>query len=250
MGRVDWRGPSTHQQVDSQLDFLKTVDELGLRGGPCTQRKDTLWNGQGGGYEPGWPSLRRGGPRLQQPPCSDWISRTSVATRLLHLVLSIFSCSPTSPCCPPCPTDHRPLRTCWPLLPFLLPLLALVQLFESFCRLLQPSHEPLNVVQGTVEDLLGSEQRQGFSLRRPHPRQGQPHTLSFGPWPGGRRRVLAGGWLEGPTPDGDAGRWGRPTCPKTHRFLFYLLSQHSAWLLILRLPTAEAWMGEADVGCY
>lgn len=46
---------NTHKQVDSQLDFLKTVDKLSLGGGSCPERKDALWNG-GSGYEPGWPS--------------------------------------------------------------------------------------------------------------------------------------------------------------------------------------------------
>lgn len=129
---------------------------------------------------------------------------------------------------PPVPWS-APLRTCWPLLPLLLPLLALVQLLESLCRLLQPSHEPLNVVQGTVEDLLGSEGG-GVQPQAPPALQGQPGPPSLS---------LGAGWgLEGPSHG--ARRWGRPPCPKTHRFLFYLLGQQGTRLLVLRLPTAEA----------
>lgn len=72
------------EQVDGQLGFLETVNELGLRGRSRPQREDAL---------------------------------------------------------------------CRRLLPLLLPLLALVQLLERLCRLLQPRHEPLDVVQGAVEDL-------------------------------------------------------------------------------------------------
>lgn len=107
----------------------------------------------------------------------------------------------------PSPRPPRP-RTCRRLLPLLLPLLALVQLLERLCRLLQPRHEPLDVVQGAVEDLL----RAGRGQRAPGPAGTAP------PLPLGRVRP-------GPT----------------YRLLLYLLSQHGPRrLLVQRLPTAEA----------
>lgn len=135
------RGRWTHEQVDGQLGFLETVDELGLRGRSRPQREDAL---------------------------------------------------------------------CRRLLPLLLPLLALVQLLERLCRLLQPRHEPLDVIQGAVEDLLRAG-RGGVSGRPAL--QGQPHRC-----PSARVR---------PDP--------------TYRLLLYLLSQHGPRrLLVQRLPTAEA----------
>lgn len=105
------------------------------------------------------------------------------------------------------PTPTSPRRTCRPLLALLLSLLPLVQLLESLCRLLQPGHEPLDVVQGAVEDLLESE-------------QGESTT------PVGR------GWGEPPPPPAD-----------THRLLLYSLGQNSPRLLVLGFPATVAWSG-------
>lgn len=98
--------------------------------------------------------------------------------------------------------DPLPFRTCWPLLPFLLPLLPLVQLFESLCRLLQPSHEPLNVVQGTVEDLLGSEWRRGSDFGG---RDCPTHCLLV-PGLGEEVGAAPGAGWRGPHPMGTPGR--------------------------------------------
>lgn len=62
--------------------------------------------------------------------------------------------------------------TCWPLLVLLLPLFPLVQLLESLSCLLQPCHEPLDVIQGTVKDLLRLEEEPGVSHYHPPPAVG------------------------------------------------------------------------------
>lgn len=58
--------------------------------------------------------------------------------------------------------------TCWPLLVLLLPLFPLVQLLESLSCLLQPGHEPFNVIQSTVKDLLRLEEGPRVSRYHPH----------------------------------------------------------------------------------
>ena len=51
-------------------------------------------------------------------------------------------------------------QTCWSFLLILLTLVALVELGEGLRSLLQARHQQLNVVQGTVKDLLPEEGRE------------------------------------------------------------------------------------------
>lgn len=60
------------------------------------------------------------------------------------------------------------VSTCRSLLVLLLPLFPLVQLLESLSCLLQPGHEPFNVIQGTVKDLLRLEEGPRVSRYHPH----------------------------------------------------------------------------------
>ena len=224
-------GRCTHEQVDGQLGLPETVNKLGLGGGPCSQREDALWTG-------GW------GVSLAGPSLPWWVWPQSDVAHPLRPDLAPFSghCAPhlhscVRPDAPPLPgAPHPRPRTCRPLLPLLLSLLALVQLLESLSGLLQPSHEPLDVVQGAVEDLLGSEQGQGSASGAP-PAAGTPPPAASWPLAWGRGWVLAGGWPQAP------GVGGRSCRPETHRLLLDLLSQHGPRLLVLRLPTAKAWTG-------
>lgn len=219
--RRDGAGRCTHEQVDGQLGLPEAVNKLGLGGGPCSQREDALWTG-------GWrvslagPSL----PRRVWPPSSvPHPLRLGLAPLSGHWAPHLHSC--VRPDAPPLSGAPHPLpRTCRPLLPLLLSLLALVQLLESLRSLLQPSHEPLDVVQGAVEDLLGSEQGQGSASGAP-PAAGTPPPAAS--WP------LA--WPQEP------GVGGRSCRPETHRLLLDLLSQHGPRFLVLRLPTAKACSG-------
>lgn len=157
--------PCPHQQVEGQLGLLETVHKLSLRGGPCPQREDALWTGRGG-REPGRPAVAvpgGSGLSLRLPTGSAHLPRSGVTL-------------------PPAPA---PPRTCRPLLPLLLSLLALVQLLEGLRRFLQPRHEPLNVVQSAVEDLLGPEWGRG-QPQAARPSAGTPPPAAS--WPPGRGR--------------------------------------------------------------
>lgn len=52
------------------------------------------------------------------------------------------------------PDEKKGRQTCWSFLLILLTLVALVELSKGLCCLLQPCHKDLNVIQGTVKDLL------------------------------------------------------------------------------------------------
>lgn len=52
------------------------------------------------------------------------------------------------------PQQKKGRQTCWSFLLILLTLVALVELSKGIQCLVQPRHKDLNVIQGTVEDLL------------------------------------------------------------------------------------------------
>lgn len=193
-------GPGTHQQVDSQLDLLKTVDELGLSGGSCTQSQDTLWNGGRGSAwlafpAPGWGA---------SPPAAHLLGR-SPAAGAPCLLRTLFS--PPSPSPSPHTPHSRlggttsPSAPAGPFFPFFFPFFrwfSCLKASAAFCSRAtnhsMSSRAQLRICWGQSG---GGGQSSGAGTA--------PHTFSWSPaW--GRRWVLPGGWLEGPPRDGDPGR--------------------------------------------
>lgn len=176
-GAADKGGPIPHvssagrgglaltSRLKASLVFWKQSTNSASEGGRARSVRTPSGRG-GGGREPGPPAVAvpgGSGLSLRLPTGSAHLPRSGVTL-------------------PPAPA---PPRTCRPLLPLLLSLLALVQLLEGLRRFLQPRHEPLNVVQSAVEDLLGPEWGRG-QPQAARPSAGTPPPAAS--WPPGRGR--------------------------------------------------------------